>query len=56
VNAAGVNLTGFEHVEMLSNVEDRLRAGFTQREIEQIQLQENQLRTSAAAEKTTAVS
>jgi uncharacterized ferritin-like protein (DUF455 family) len=52
VNAAGVNLTGFEHVEMLSNVEDRLQAGFTEREIAQIQLQESQLRASAAAEKT----
>jgi uncharacterized ferritin-like protein (DUF455 family) len=49
VNAAGVNLTGFEHIEMLSNVEDRLRAGFTEREIEQIQLQESQLRATAAA-------
>jgi uncharacterized ferritin-like protein (DUF455 family) len=48
VNAAGVDLTGFEHVEMLSNVEDRLRAGFTEREIEQIQLQESQLRTTSA--------
>ena len=48
VNAAGVNLTGFEHIEMLSNVEDRLRAGFTEREIEQMQLQESQLRSSAA--------
>jgi uncharacterized ferritin-like protein (DUF455 family) len=48
VNAAGVNLTGFEHVEMLLNVEDRLRAGFSEREVEQIQLQENQLRATAA--------
>ena len=48
VNAAGVNLTGFEHVQMLSNVEDRLRAGFTEREIEQIQYQESQLRVLAA--------
>jgi uncharacterized ferritin-like protein (DUF455 family) len=53
VNAAGVNLTGFEHVEMLSNVEDRLRAGFTEREIEQMQLQESQLRaTSTDAART----
>jgi uncharacterized ferritin-like protein (DUF455 family) len=48
INAAGVNLTGFEHIEMLSNIEDRLRAGFTEREIEQIKLQESQLRTTAA--------
>jgi uncharacterized ferritin-like protein (DUF455 family) len=53
VNAAGVDLTGFEHIEMLSNVEDRLRAGFTEKEIEQIQLQESQVR-AAASEKTRA--
>jgi uncharacterized ferritin-like protein (DUF455 family) len=51
VNAAGVNMTGFEHVEMLMNVEDRIRAGFSEREIEQIRLQEEALRT-VAAEKT----
>ena len=45
-NAAGVNLTGFEHVEMLLNVEDRMRAGFTEHEIEQIRSQEDQLRNS----------
>ncbi|HMH52784.1 MAG TPA: DUF455 family protein [Candidatus Acidoferrum sp.] len=54
VNAAGVDLTGFEHVEMLSNVEDRLRAGFTEREIEQIQLQESQIRANAAEKTRTA--
>ncbi len=48
VNAAGVNMTGFEHVEMLMNVEDRIRAGFSEREIEQIRYQEEQLRTVAA--------
>jgi uncharacterized ferritin-like protein (DUF455 family) len=53
VNAAGVDLTGFEHIEMLSNVEDRIRAGFTEAEIAQIQLQESQLR-AAAAEKSRA--
>jgi hypothetical protein len=37
-------MTGFEHVEMLLNAEDRMRAGFTQSEIDQIQLQESQLR------------
>jgi len=46
VNAAGVNLTGFEHVEMLLNVEDRMRAGFSEREIDQIQRQETQLRVT----------
>ena len=49
VNAAGVNLTGFEHVEMLLNVEDRVRAGFTQREIDEIRRQEDQLRAGAKA-------
>ena len=49
VNAAGVSLTGFEHVEMLLNVEDRLRAGFTQREIDEIKVQEDQLRAKAQA-------
>ncbi len=52
VNAAGVNLTGFEHVEMLMNVEDRLRAGFSEREIEQIRLQESQLRATSADRST----
>jgi hypothetical protein len=41
-------MTGFEHVEMLMNVEDRIRAGFSEREIEQIRFQEEQLRTVAA--------
>ena len=48
VNAAGVNLGGFEHIEMLLNVEDRLRAGFTQREIDEIRRQEDRIRTGAA--------
>jgi uncharacterized ferritin-like protein (DUF455 family) len=48
VNAAGVDMTGFEHVEMLMNVEDRIRAGFSEREIEQIRIQEEQMRTVAA--------
>jgi uncharacterized ferritin-like protein (DUF455 family) len=47
-NAAGVDLTGFEHVEMLLNVEDRMRAGFTQREIDEIQRKESRLRSAAA--------
>jgi uncharacterized ferritin-like protein (DUF455 family) len=45
VNAVGVNMTGFAHVEMLLNVEDRIRAGFSEGEIEQIRQQEEQLRT-----------
>jgi uncharacterized ferritin-like protein (DUF455 family) len=49
VNAVGVNLTGFEHVEVLANIEDRRRAGFSEREIEEILRQENELRASSAA-------
>jgi uncharacterized ferritin-like protein (DUF455 family) len=48
VNAAGVDLTGFEHIEMLLNIEDRVRAGFTEREIAEIQQQEDRLRSAAA--------
>ena len=54
VNAAGVEMTGFEHVEMMLNVEDRLRAGFSEREIEEVRRQENQLRATSASK--TAVS
>lgn len=54
VNAAGVNLTGFEHVEMLLNVDDRMRAGFTQREIDEIRRQEDQVRADAASKAQTA--
>jgi len=48
VNAVGVNLTGFEHIEVLANIEDRRRAGFTEREIEEILRQEEALRASSA--------
>ena len=48
LNAAGVNLSGFEHIEMLLNVEDRMRAGFTQREIDEIRRQEDRIRADAA--------
>jgi uncharacterized ferritin-like protein (DUF455 family) len=48
-NAVGVDLTGFEHVEVLANIEDRRRAGFTEREIEEILRQEEELRASASA-------
>ena len=54
VNAAGVNLAGFEHVAMLLNVDDRMRAGFTQREIDEIRRQEDQLRADAASRARTA--
>jgi uncharacterized ferritin-like protein (DUF455 family) len=47
VNAAGVNMTGFEHVDMLLNVEDRIHAGFTEREIDEIKRQENALRAAS---------
>jgi uncharacterized ferritin-like protein (DUF455 family) len=33
VNAVGVDLGGFTHATVLTNVEDRLRAGFTQEEV-----------------------
>jgi uncharacterized ferritin-like protein (DUF455 family) len=46
-NAAGVDLTGFEHVEMLLNVDDRIRAGFSDREIAEIQRQEDRLRAGS---------
>jgi len=48
-NAVGVNLTGFEHFEVLANIEDRRRAGFTEAEIEEILRQENALKASSAA-------
>jgi len=54
VNAVGVNLTGFEHVEVLANVDDRRHAGFSEREIAEILRQENELR--AAPAKTPAAS
>jgi uncharacterized ferritin-like protein (DUF455 family) len=44
VNAAGVSLTGFEHVEVLANVDDRRLAGFSEAEIEEILRQEDALR------------
>jgi uncharacterized ferritin-like protein (DUF455 family) len=39
-NAAGVELTAFEHSEVIANVEDRKRAGFSDREIERLVSQE----------------
>jgi uncharacterized ferritin-like protein (DUF455 family) len=50
-NAVGVNLTGFEHLEVLANVEDRRRAGFTEPEIAEIIRREDDLR--AATSRTT---
>ena len=47
VNAVGVNLTGFEHVEVLANIEDRRLAGFTEPEINEILRQENELRSTS---------
>jgi uncharacterized ferritin-like protein (DUF455 family) len=47
VNAVGVDLTGFEHVEVLANVDDRRLAGFSEREIDEILRQENELRASS---------
>jgi uncharacterized ferritin-like protein (DUF455 family) len=43
-NAVGVDLTGFEHVEVLANVDDRRLAGFTEGEITEILRQEDALR------------
>jgi uncharacterized ferritin-like protein (DUF455 family) len=51
VNAAGVDLTGFEHVEVLANVDDRRLAGFTEGEINEILRQENDLRAKSQAPK-----
>jgi len=43
VNAVGVDMTGFEHVEVLANVADRRLAGFSEAEIAQILEQEDAL-------------
>lgn len=43
-NSVGVDLTGFEHVEVLANVDDRRLAGFTDGEITEILRQEDALR------------
>jgi uncharacterized ferritin-like protein (DUF455 family) len=43
-NAVGVDLTDFEHVDVLVSVEDRRLAGFTDGEIEEIRRQEEALR------------
>jgi uncharacterized ferritin-like protein (DUF455 family) len=43
VNAAGVELTAFRHNEALTNVEDRKKAGFTDRELEGLVRQESGL-------------
>ena len=47
-NAVGVDLTGFEHVEVLANVEDRRLAGFTDSEIAEIVRMEEELRASSS--------
>jgi uncharacterized ferritin-like protein (DUF455 family) len=44
VNAVGVDLTGFEHVEVLANIDDRRLAGFSEGEIAEILRQEDTLR------------
>ncbi|HEX2827006.1 MAG TPA: DUF455 family protein [Burkholderiales bacterium] len=56
VNAVGVNLTGFEHLEVLANVDDRRLAGFTEVEIAEILRQEEALRPPAAASAAAATS
>jgi len=40
VNAVGVNLTAFTHLDVFANVEDRRRAGFTEEELAEILRQE----------------
>jgi uncharacterized ferritin-like protein (DUF455 family) len=40
VNAAGVNLTGYTHLDVFANIEDRRRAEFTDDEIAEILRQE----------------
>jgi uncharacterized ferritin-like protein (DUF455 family) len=47
VNAVGVDLTGFEHVEALANLDDRRLAGFTETEIAELVRQENGLRAKS---------
>ncbi len=44
VNAVGVDLTGFEHVDVLVSVEDRRLAGFTEGEIADLLDREGKLR------------
>jgi uncharacterized ferritin-like protein (DUF455 family) len=46
-NAVGVDLTGFEHVEVLANVDDRRLAGFTESEIAEIVRMEEALRSAS---------
>ncbi len=48
-NAAGVDLTGFEHIEVLANIDDRRLAGFSEGEINEILRQENELRAKPQA-------
>ena len=47
-NAAGVDLTAFEHSLTMANVEDRRLAGFTEREIAEIIRLEDELRASSS--------
>lgn len=42
-NAVGVDLTGFEHVDVLANVDDRRLAGFTDAEVAEVLRQERAL-------------
>jgi uncharacterized ferritin-like protein (DUF455 family) len=49
-NAVGVDLTGFEHVGVLTNIEDRRLAGFTEHEIAEILRMDSELRLASAAE------
>ena len=48
VNAAGVSLTDWAHMEAYTNVEDRLLAGFTEYEVEQLLRQDMEATAKAA--------
>ncbi len=52
VNAVGVDLTGFVHMDVLTNVEDRLLAGFTEAEVAELLRQERAAADFEGADKS----
>jgi len=40
VSALGTPLTGWEHTDLVTNIEDRRAAGFTEEELEEVMRQE----------------
>lgn len=48
-NLAGINLTGYTHVELMTNVEDRRLAGFSEAEIAEVERREKELAESSPA-------